>query len=252
MIDKLIKVCEKHVIPASALTVVSEPYIPFIPAKWNGVLVLAENQNLSKENASYEKWLNQLSSHDRMIRLNLRDTLGIQIWDDGTLKLAVEAALKFKASEVAVSKAVLWSLVGANDKNNKPDEKLQNLSSELWKELLPIINPALLISCGKIAKGVIDATGWTGKRLALRLSYSSALSRASGMSDEEDMLSRYPEVKAAAIKHPDWVSKPHRLTKLLFACHLVSLAKVNRIKERLVKEGAARGEKEEEKKNQGQ
>ncbi|MCK9303803.1 MAG: hypothetical protein M0P27_00210 [Bacteroidales bacterium] len=62
MTDKLIKICEEHILPASALAASKEPYIPFIPKKWNGVLILVENQDLSKKNASYVEWLNGLSA----------------------------------------------------------------------------------------------------------------------------------------------------------------------------------------------
>ncbi len=230
MIDKLIKVCEKHILPDSALAVVRELYIPFLPKYWNGVLILAESQDLSKKNASYVEWLNGLSAGERIKRLYLRDALGIQPWDDGTLKLAVEAALKIKASEVAVSNAVLWSQRVANDKNDNLDEKLQDLSSEIWKELLPILNPTLLVCCGKIAKGVIDSTGWTGKILNLRLPSQKAMSHVVGMFDEKNMFSQYPEVNAVALEHPDWVGNICRLNKLSFSCHAVSLTRSNQVK----------------------
>jgi len=245
MTDKLIKICEKYILPASALAVVKEPYIPFLPKYWNGVLILAESQDLSKKNASYVEWLNGLSASDRIKRLNLRnDSVGIQPWDDGTLKLAVEAALKIKASEVAVSNAVLWSQRVANDKNDNPDEKLQDLSSEIWKELLPILNPTLLVCCGKIAKGVIDSTGWTGKILNLRLPSQNAMSRVVGMFDEENMLSRYPEVNAVALKHPDWVGNTYRLNKISFACHAVIIAITKRVKRLKFKKRIVGGKKE--------
>ena len=47
---------------APVKAVVRETYIPFVSKKWNGVLVLAESQNLSKKNASYIKWLKGYSS----------------------------------------------------------------------------------------------------------------------------------------------------------------------------------------------
>lgn len=62
MTNKLTKICEEHILQASDLAAAREPYIPFIPKKWNGVLILVENQDLSEKNASYVKWLNGLSA----------------------------------------------------------------------------------------------------------------------------------------------------------------------------------------------
>jgi len=105
--------------------------------------VLAERQNLSKKNASYVAWLNDLSDRDRIKRLYLRGSVDIQPWDDGSLRLAIEA-LRFKASQTAVCNAVLWSQRGENDKNDNPDQDLQQHSSKLWSKLLPVLNPTLV------------------------------------------------------------------------------------------------------------
>ena len=224
MTNKLIKICKQYV-PVGALNaVIAEPYIPFVPKYWNGVLVLAESQNLSKKNASYVAWLNGLSSHDRIKRLYLRDSVDIQPWDDGSLKLAVEA-LRFQASKTAVCNAVFWSQRGKNGENDNPDQDLQRHSAKLWSKLLPVLNPTLVISCGKIAKDVIAATGWAGKTFALRLPSPSAMSRISGMFNESDLLNRYPEVKSVVKKHPDLIQGGYRLNEIFFACHAVSLFK---------------------------
>jgi hypothetical protein len=108
MTNKLIRICKQYVPAGTLNAVIAESYIPFVPEDWNGVLVLAESQNLSKKNASYVAWLNDLSDRDRIRRLYLRESIDIQPWDDGSLKLAIEA-LKFKASQTAVCNAVLGS-----------------------------------------------------------------------------------------------------------------------------------------------
>ncbi len=222
MTNKLIKICKQYVPSGTLNAVIAQPYIPFVPEDWNGVLVLAESQNLSKKNTRYVAWLNDLSDRDRIRRLYLRGSVDIQPWDDGSLKLAVEA-LKFKASQTAVCNAVLWSQRGENDKNDNPDQDLQQHSYRVWSKLLPVLNPTLVICCGKIAKDVIAATGWAGKTFALRLPSPSALSRISGMFNEADLLHRYPEVKNVVNKHPEWLQGGYRLNKIFFACHAVSL-----------------------------
>ena len=223
MISNLITICKKHMLLASVKAVVREPYIPFVPKKWNGVLVLAESQNMSKKNDHYVKWLKGYSRDEKIKRLYLKeDEVGIQPWDDNSLKLAVEAAFGCLAIDTAVSNAVLWSQRGDGGVNINPDKELQKASSLLWEVLLPVLNPSLVICCGKIAKDVIANTGWTGKTLSLRLPSPSALSRISGMFDEDDLLKRYPEVARVIKKHPEWI-KGYKKNKIFFACHAVSL-----------------------------
>ncbi len=208
---------------APVKAVVREPYIPFVPQKWNGVLVLAESQNMSKKNGQYVKWLKGHSRDEKIKRLYLKENeVGIQPWDDNSLKLAVEAAFGVLASETAVSNAVLWSQRGDDDQNANPDKELQQASSLLWEELLPVLNPTLVICCGKIAKDVIADTEWPGKTLSLRLPSPSALSRISGMFDEDDLLKRYPEVARVIKKHPEWITG-YKKNKTFFTCHAVSL-----------------------------
>ena len=49
----LLTICEAFQRPKSENVVIEEPYIPYIPDKWNYVLVLAESQNLSSRNSDY-------------------------------------------------------------------------------------------------------------------------------------------------------------------------------------------------------
>ena len=61
----------------------SEPYIPFIPSNWNGIIVLAESQNLSSTNEDYVQYLNSLSISERMKRLSLGyDSIGVDPCDE--------------------------------------------------------------------------------------------------------------------------------------------------------------------------
>ena len=110
--ESLIRICARHALPCTSKATVPEPYIPFVPKKWNGTLVLAEAQNHAGAEKSYLRWLRNLSPRRRLERLYLnRDYVGVKPWDDGTLKFAVEAAFKLSANEISISNAVLWSLL---------------------------------------------------------------------------------------------------------------------------------------------
>ncbi len=221
---QLIEICKNYYIE-NEIAVIAEPYIPFIPENWNGILVLAESQNLSKANQSYVKELRKDSPYDRLIRLYKNTKfIGVYPWDDGSLKLAIESALKVNANETAVSNAVLWSQRSGSGANKNPERIIQELSTEIWNEFLYILNPELVILAGKIAQEVINRTKWKGNKKALRLSSRNAMSRISGMFDKNDLLKRYPEVREVAEKNKSWI-KDYSLNKIFYACHAVSLLK---------------------------
>jgi len=223
----LIDICKKYIRHEGV--VIQEAFIPYIPQNWNTnknkVLVLAESQNLSSSNDDYIKKLEAMSPEERMQRLGAFSggNIGIGPWDDGSLKLAVEASLGIKESEVAVSNAVLWSQRGDRNQNKNPDRTLQKDSSALWSELLPILKPVKIICCGKIAEKVIQKTNWHGEIVNLRLPSKTAMSRVSGMFNEVDLLKRYPEVNSIIERNPHWLGSEYRKNKIFFACHAVSI-----------------------------
>ena len=191
--------------------VIREPYIPYLPKGWNGILVLAESQNLSATNEGYVDDLMRLDPTGRMKRLGHPELgegedVGVAPWDDGSLKLAVEAAFGASAERTGVSNAVLWSQRDPNTKANaNPDAHLQELSSVLWRDMLEIIQPERVICSGNIAHWVICSAGWTGGRIdKVRLPSPNGISRVSGMFSEEDLLNRYPEVRKVVEAHPEW------------------------------------------------
>jgi hypothetical protein len=222
----LLGICKGHILPEDANVVIREPYIPFIPNPWNRVLVLAESQNLSKGSDSYLRSLNALSAVDRMRRLgNIGNDVGVYPWDDGSLKIAIQAAFELNPEETAVSNAVLWSQRGSNDQNVNPDINLQDLSAEMWGQFLELLNPKLVICSGNISDRVINNVGWDGTRFKIRLPSRMAMSRMSGMFDEKDLLKRYPEVKKVVCAHPEWMGSNYARNKIFFACHVVSLTR---------------------------
>ena len=223
---ELLAVCRKHVLSDSEGAVINEPYIPYIPDTWNGIIVLAESQNLSSGSDRYVQALMSFSANGRMNRLIPGlNGIGVQPWDDGSLKLAIEAAFDVKASETAVSNAVLWSQRGNTNQNISPDVNLQTKSSKIWTEFLDILKPNLVICSGNMADSVINNTGWTGRKEKIRLPSKTAMSRTSGMFDKDDLLARYPEVKAVVDVHPEWLSGGYEENRIFFACHVVSLNK---------------------------
>jgi len=228
-IGRLISICESSPRPSLASVRVKEPYIPYFPPdrETGGVLVLAEAQNHGKSSENYVRALRKLPTRERITRLGrIGEGVGIQPWDDGSLKLAIEAAFKLSASEAAVSNAVLWSEVTEKDINKTPSQILRELSADLWRQMLEVIQPSVIITAGKIAcdliTNVIEGSKNKPQQFKLRLPSPFALARISGMFSEDDLLSRYPEVARVVNKYPELVKK-HRTNKVFFACHAVSL-----------------------------
>lgn len=226
--EQLIEICKNHVLPSDVDVVIREPYVPFIPDDWNGILVLAESQNLSKTNAAYVEKLRSLSIIEKFFRLTDPNSIGIQPWDDGSLKLAIESAFGVSARATAVSNAVVWSQVSPEGNNRNPSELLVEHSCKFWNELLPMICPKHIVTSGNLANTVIEKIergSW--KHTKLRLPSPNAMSRISGMFPEKELLLRFPEVDQVIQKHPEWAQKEggYRQNKIFFACHAVATVK---------------------------
>jgi len=224
--NELLSVCRQHVLPAG-LAVVPEPYIPYVPTEWNGLLVLAEAQNLSgTRNSSYRRSLIAMSPRERMERLGRIEDIGIQPWDDGSLKLAVEATFGEAADRTSVSNAVLWSQVDEKDRNKKPSRELIKRSVEVWADFLAVLNPAHVVTAGIVARDIIYSVMPKRDVPHTALPHSSPLvmSRVSGKYDEADLRRRYPEVDAVIHRRPGWADK-YRQNTVVFACHAVSLVR---------------------------
>lgn len=218
---KLIQICRKHISRIDDV-VLCEPYIPYIPEKWNGILILAEAQNLSKTNNTYLQRLIRMNRKERFMRLSDIDNLGIQPWDDGTLKLAVSSVFPFESlHSFAVSNAVLWSQTDERGNNKTPDEELINNSISFWKDLLPVLKPHIIITCGKIASATISDI-WNGRVYGLRAPSPLFLSRISGMFNKKDLLKRFPEVANAIEHNRNILNGGYEMNKIFFACHAVS------------------------------
>jgi hypothetical protein len=225
MKNELIEIAQNFVLEGNEAVVLREPYIPYIPENWNRVLVLAESQNLSERNKNYVKKLRAISTEERILRLYQGENrIGVQPWDDGTLKIAIEA-IGFNESETGVSNAVPWSLITESGANRNPDKMQIDQSVEIWKAFASELNPELVVAAGKIAQNVVErALGETHKNMIfkVRLPSKQAISRVSGMFNEADLVERYPEVKKVIEAHPEWLLD-YRQNKIFFACHAVSI-----------------------------
>ena len=113
----------------------------------------------------------------------------------------------------------MWSQQSNTGANINPSNVLSDLSIQIWKEFLEILQPKLVITAGNKANDVIKEP-----HIKLRLPAKTALSRVSGMFQVEDLLMRYPEVQRIAIKNPLWV-KEYKENKIFYACHAVSIIK---------------------------
>jgi hypothetical protein len=134
----------------------AEPYIPYIPDQWNGLLVLSESQNLASHQ-NYIDFLSKLNSSEKIQRLyNSKNnlSLGVGPWDDGSLALAVEAALDLSYHKTAVSNAVLWSKGGPINQN--PSRHMIYRSIDYYKTIFETLKPIQILSIGKQAEYIAN------------------------------------------------------------------------------------------------
>ncbi len=226
--EALINVCKSHCYQNAENVIVPEPYLPYVPENWNGIFILAESQ--SSAAPQYWKRVKEESALERMQRLEKNPKrLGIGPWDDGTIKLALQAIfegadLGLKLEEVAVSNAVPWTRKSDdNRKNLRPDGQMQDKAAEFWKEFFHAWQPEIkaLVVLGKFAEGVMRKAEILEKYrvLNLRLPSPNVIDRVRGMFSCDDLEIRFQEVKKA--RECLGVSKDER--EIFFACHAVSL-----------------------------
>jgi len=236
LIDKLAAICERHVgnsnDPAFNEVVFPEPYVPYIPGGWNGVLVVAAAQNLSQKNEGYVQNLRDPTSpQDRIRRLQLarlhpEGGIGVQPWDDGLLPLAIEAALKVDPEHVAVSNAVPWSLRTPTGANINPTPGLRKLAISFWQDLLMTMRPSHIVAAGVTAGNVMKraCTPDLGAKVTVWISPSPrVLSLLPGKVSQDGRKKRFWEVAAALEHHPEW-DKP---SNVLYACLAILLSDAN-------------------------
>ena len=161
--------------------------------------------------------------------------LSIGPWDDGTIKLALQAIfegadLSLKLEDVAVSNAVPWTRKSKSSKNLNPDRQMQDKAADFWNKIFfDVWRPDIkvLVVLGNVAERVMRKAGILEKYaknwLKLRLPSPNAINRVSGMFCCDNLKARFPEVqKALHILNMDERIEQYKM-KVFFACHAVSL-----------------------------
>ena len=234
--QKLVKECLNYgAYQGTTEVVVDIPYIPYIPENWNGILVVAEAQNLNigdYANCSDEQKICRLyPDHDSSRSYAIEGPfpkMDVKPWEDGSIPLALKAALDLNPYETAVCNACLWSL-RKDDKNETPNDEMQNQSKQLWEKLWAILdsNAQKVVCCGKIAWSIFNFVE-EGKKQKLCHPSKKLLTPVSGMLKEEDLFSFYPDVKRAydALEYERYGIK-HKQNKIFYASHAVSWLKNN-------------------------
>ncbi len=222
-------VCRLHQWPEDRPeeVIVPEPYLPFVPRDWNGVLVLAESQHLAGKNR-YRERLDAYSSDQRILRLLLQDEkghVGVGPWDeeDAIIKLALKAMLPaIRTEQVAVGNAVPWSREDSKGRNANPSKLMQQASVEFWRDLWGVWSekPRVIFPLGRIARNVTEKADLPN-RIPLRLPSPNNINRICGMFNKDDLLRRYPEVRQAGKD----LGVELKLSNVFFACHALSLGK---------------------------
>lgn len=224
--EELVEICRRHLLPEAISAVLPEPYIPYVPKIWNGVLVLGEAQHLGKRNIDYRKELLAGDERSRFTRLSPK--IRVHPWEDFTLPFAVEAALGLVADECAVSNAVLWSQVKENDNNANPSAALVRRAGEFWKEILSAITPKRVIACGRISRSVFgsmaESPNQRGRFVFPLLPSPRATASLIPVFPEARVAAQFPAIARKVLERPEWLKK-YRADKIAYACHMAEKAK---------------------------
>jgi len=228
--EALFAVCRAVPPVAEVSTVVPEPYAPYVPSNWNGILVVAEAQNLAGD-TPYVKALISASTEERIRRLyeDAPAHLRIGPWDDGTLKLAVTAAWPdFTYERFAISNAVPWSQANGT-RNLNPEKLLYAPAVAFWRQILATLKPVSIVTVGAVARHILSEARRHLPPTAtetpfLRWAPASPiyLNRVSWLFDPEHLCALFPTVARAIEKNPIWVSD-HRIAKIFYASHATSI-----------------------------
>lgn len=207
------------------------PYIPYIPNNWNGILVLAESQQLRGNNDGNLKYVNNLREYapdDKNLisrlgntKINNEGGIGISPWDEGYIPLAMMSCFPDKMlNEFGVANAVPWHL----DKSNRKQENdYIRMAKDFWEIVIPmLVNNGLhtVIRTGTYARDILNYNSL--KKHVENVVYirsASQLERDAWLFNENDLLKRYPEIVSAIEKSGSiWNSSYH----IFYAAHAVS------------------------------
>ena len=232
--QNLVRICLDYgVYQGTTEVVVNIPYIPYIPESWNGVLVTAEAQNLDVDayaDYSDEQKICRLYpdyDHTQSYAVNGSfPILDVKPWEDGSIPLALKAALNLDPYKTAVCNACLWSWRDGNA-NANPNEEMQKQSRELWKEMWTNLAPFVskVVCCGSTAWSIFNFVE-ENKKAKLCHPSKRLLNPISGMLKESDLFEFYPDVKRAYDElEYERYGINYKQNKIFYACHAVSWLK---------------------------
>jgi len=107
-----IAICHQFAAKAPPEAVLKEPYLPHIPARWNGILILgcAENLGGDKVACAWRDRLQRMAPESRYTRLEIPDGPEGRPWDNIRVRLALASIWPpIDMHEIAYSNAVPWS-----------------------------------------------------------------------------------------------------------------------------------------------
>lgn len=175
MLPKLLAICRQFTKKAPDGVVFQEPFVPYIPDGWNGVLVLAVAQNVSTAGKvivrEYASYLEHLDTENRYWRLYPEknqasplvraqpDALGIGPWDNGRGKEIVKG-LQLDPAKVAVSNACPWSMRDSQGRDKPPSKACKEISAQFWTEMLEVLRPDTIITFGAISAEIMALAGY--------------------------------------------------------------------------------------------
>lgn len=168
--DDLMELCRKYADKAPKHVVFKEPYLPYVPENWNGLLVLGVARNLSESTYPDDvRILKEMTPEKRYENLYLDgDTPKLVFWYNGSIRLALKSLSRVvDCDATASSNAVPWSHV-KDGKDQKPDLQMQALAVDFWKELFSTWElPKHIIALGNISSEIMTAAGAAHLKLML-------------------------------------------------------------------------------------
>ena len=210
VLPKLLAICREFTKKAPDGVVFQEPFVPYIPDAWNGVLVLAVAQNLSTAGQvvvrEYSTYLKNRTPTGRYWRLYpdknqgsplvraQPDAFGIGPWDRKETQVVV-SCLGYDPRHTAVSNGVPWSCRTASGCDSAPTPDMRDAAFEFWCEVFKVWRPARVITFGRIPEAIVQRAGLADRCLYVPFPAGGALGRCLKSLDVQQTLKAYPVIR---------------------------------------------------------
>ena len=162
--ESLKQICQNFALSENVKVIERTPYIPYIPENWNGVLVVAEAQNITEDDyrdcSEEQKICRLYPNRDCLQNYEISGSfpkLDVKPWNDGSIPLALKASLELNLFETAVGNSCFWSIRNG-EANENPNEDMRNQSRILWQQMWDVLKErcSKVICCGNIAKEIFN------------------------------------------------------------------------------------------------